>query len=116
MISPTWTDDSLSFYSPPESKLFANPIAIAACAADAMASTVHKPIQLLFWCAGTWGHSYPLSGNVVDDDSPPRTTSLLTFRALNALHRPNPPQTNSGNSPVCRTMIEQILQKNKYKP
>ncbi len=114
-IDPTWNDDELSFYTAPESKLFANPIAIAACAADAVASTVHKPIQLLFWCAGTWGHAYPFSGNVVDDDSPPRTTSLLTFRALGALHRRTLAKKTYGNSAVCHNMIEPIIPKQQYK-
>lgn len=33
----------------------ANPIAVAACAADAVAATAGEPLDGMFWCAGSWG-------------------------------------------------------------
>ena len=45
------------------------------------------PIDALFWCAGTWGPLYPLAGSHLTHSSMPRNTSLLTTRALAAMHR-----------------------------
>ena len=39
--------------------LFANPIAVAACAADCVAATVGFGIKEMFWCAGK---EYPVKG------------------------------------------------------
>jgi conjugal transfer pilus assembly protein TraU len=40
----------------------------------------------LFWCAGAWGHMYPLSG-ISSYGTDPRITSLLATRATATLHR-----------------------------
>ncbi|WP_199041223.1 MULTISPECIES: TraU family protein [unclassified Dyella] len=114
-IDPTWNNDELAFYTQPEAKLFSNPLVIASCAADAVASTVNKPIQLMYWCAGTWGHAYPFTGNVNNADSPPRNTSLLTFRALAALHRRTLAKKTYGNDSVCRSSISPMIPKQQYR-
>lgn len=62
-IDPTWQDDLWAAVFSPEGALFANPIAQAACAVDAVAAEVYTPLDPLFWCQGTWGHSYPFTGN-----------------------------------------------------
>ena len=45
----------LAFYTNPEAAWLANPVALAACLADAAAASAGSPIDSLFWCAGTWG-------------------------------------------------------------
>ncbi|NMV20790.1 conjugal transfer protein TraU, partial [Vibrio parahaemolyticus] len=62
-LDPTWLNDELAFFTQPEAAAVANPLAISACTADAASSTLGKPIDQLFWCAGSWGHLYPLSGH-----------------------------------------------------
>ena len=59
----TWQSDEWAAIFAPEAVLFANPIAQAACAVDAVAANVAFPIDALFWCQGSWGSVYPLSGN-----------------------------------------------------
>ncbi len=67
-IDPLWNDDLLSLIIQPEALLFANPVAQAACVADAGAANAKKPLDPLFWCAGSGGSVYPLSGHVFGND------------------------------------------------
>ena len=64
-LDPTWNDPDLAFFVNPGAALVANPVAESYCMADSISSTVkRKPLQELFWCAGSWGGIYPLSGYV----------------------------------------------------
>ena len=62
-VDPTWNSDITGFLLNPEALLFGNPIAQIACAADAIMSTIGIPLDPLFWCVGTWGSAYPLTGH-----------------------------------------------------
>ena len=85
-IDPTWNNDGVAFFLNPEAALFANPIAIAACAVDCTSATVgvDTAADSMFWCAGCWGNLYPLTGNIASKGSPPRDSSLLATRATAA--------------------------------
>jgi conjugal transfer pilus assembly protein TraU len=86
-LDPTWSSDLLAFFTSPETALFANPAAIAACVADAAAAATGNPLDALFWCAGAWGHMYPLSGiSPTSYGTDPRISSLLATRS----RKPNP--------------------------
>ena len=65
-VDPLWSDDSLALYIAPETLLFANPLTEMACMADAAAVNVFTPLDPLFWCVGSGGYSYPMTGNVLD--------------------------------------------------
>lgn len=87
-LDPTWHDDEMSFVLSPESVLFANPVAQASCAADALSATISKKsLDSLFWCAGAQGSHYPLTGHVQGSTSPIQTALLLTERMNFKLHR-----------------------------
>lgn len=87
-LDPSWRDDEMSFVLSPESILFANPIAQASCAADALSATLRKKsMDSLFWCAGAQGSHYPITGNVLGSPSPIQTALLLTERMNFKLHR-----------------------------
>ena len=62
-IDPLWNSDLTAFLLNPEALLFANPITQIACAADSIASTLNYPLDPLFWCVGSWGSAYPLTGH-----------------------------------------------------
>ena len=64
-VDPLWQDDMLTALIQPEALLFANPISNFACMADSAASQVFMPLDLLFWCKGSWGNAYPMTGRVV---------------------------------------------------
>lgn len=63
-VDPLWNSDSLSAIISPEALLFANPISNLACIADSVSSQAFTPIDTLFWCKGSWGNAYPMTGNV----------------------------------------------------
>lgn len=63
-FDPLWQDDSLSAIINPEAVLFGNPVTQAACIADSVASTAGLSLSPLFWCMGSWGSAYPLTGHI----------------------------------------------------
>lgn len=62
-VDPTWQNDAWGAIFSPESAVFANKLAQASCAIDALAATAQHPLDSMFWCAGSWGSTYPLTGN-----------------------------------------------------
>ena len=62
-VDPLWNDDLLMAMLQPESVLFANPAAQLACIADSVSSNLGLPLSPLFWCMGSWGSAYPITGH-----------------------------------------------------
>lgn len=114
-LDPTWNDDELAFFLSPETAVFANPIAIASCAADAVASTAGNPIETMYWCAGSWGNMYPMTGHVPYDSSPVRTSSLITARSLAALHRRGLARKTMGDDAICGSYVHPMIPKSQYR-
>lgn len=100
-VDPTHNDDILSAFIHPEVFLFANPIAQALCAVDAITSTVGYPLNTMFWCAGSWGGLYPYTGNTGVVGSPPRVSSLIAARTLGKLGRLGLEMNTSGEGAKC---------------
>lgn len=116
-LDPTWQDSEMSFVLSPESFLFSNPIAQAACAADSLSSTLsNQPLDRLFWCAGAQGSHYPLTGHVNAPLSPVQTALLLTERLNFKLHRE---ALITDSSPklgaICRAHHYPVTPKSRYR-
>jgi conjugal transfer pilus assembly protein TraU len=86
-VDPLWSDDELSLLLNPEAVLFANPIAIIACAADCVAASVDFGIREMFWCAGCEGGIYPFTGWLGHYQGGVRIASLIAQRLTAKLHR-----------------------------
>jgi conjugal transfer pilus assembly protein TraU len=116
-LDPTWNNDVVAFFLSPEAALFANPIAVSACAADCTAASVgvNTGSDSMFWCAGCWGHLYPLTGNLATKTSPPRDTSLLATKATAALHRRGLAWKTFGNDALCGGSIYPMIPKSQYR-
>jgi conjugal transfer pilus assembly protein TraU len=114
-LDPTWNHEELAFFTNPESAIVANPLAVAACANDAVSSSAKNPINNMWWCAGTWGHLYPLTGNARLSSSMPLGTSLLATRAITALHRRGLEWSTMGSSAMCGGNLHPMLPKTQYK-
>lgn len=114
-IDPTWNSPEIAFFANPEAALFANPIAVAACMADAVATTVGKPIDNLYWCAGSWGTLYPLTGFVGGKSSIATKTSLLATRSVAALHRRLLAWKTMGDDNMCSSSLYPTIPKSQYK-
>lgn len=114
-VDPTWNNDELAFFLTPENAMVANPIAGAACPADAAAATAGWPLDSLFWCAGSWGQIYPLSGNQFGSHGPVRSTSLLKTRIIASLHRKGFARRTMGSDAMCEPKIDPMIPKSQYK-
>lgn len=115
-LDPTWDDPDLAFFVNPEAALVANPVAESYCMADSISSTVkRKPLQELFWCAGSWGGIYPLSGYVHMPSSRIKTVSLLTARVLASLHRRGLAFRTMGSDAMCRAVVDPMPVKGQYR-
>lgn len=115
-LDPTWHDDELSFLINPEAVLFANPIAQMACVADALASAHGSAINSLFWCMGSQGPSYPLTGHISAEYSTLQNSTLLSERMAYKLHREGLVEDSTGtNHAVCFQTVHPILPKDRYR-
>jgi len=115
-IDPTWTDSSLTTLLNPEAILFANPIAQGACAADAIASAVHMPLDALFWCAGSQGSMYPFNGWVSNESSPLQSSLLVSERMAFKLHRQGMIMESIGkDKAVCYEYPSPIIPKERWR-
>jgi conjugal transfer pilus assembly protein TraU len=113
-LDPTWNHDDLAFFVNPEAAAVANPLAVTACAAEAVTAAAGETIDSLFWCAGSWGHLYPLSGYDANAGMVQNTSKLAT-RAVAALHRRGMAWQTMGNSALCGGYINPMLPKRQYK-
>jgi len=62
-----WQEDALSMFIHPEVLLFSNPIAQLACIADSVSVNLWRPLDALFWCQGSSGSAYPMTGRMPDE-------------------------------------------------
>lgn len=115
-LDPTWDDDELGFLISPEDALFANPVSQLACAADAMAAVKGSAKNSLFWCMGSQGPSYPLTGNISAEYSPLQNSVLLSERLDYKLHRMGLLKDSNGHDgAVCHEHYTPIIPKNRYR-
>ncbi|MEL6311148.1 MAG: TraU family protein, partial [Pseudomonadota bacterium] len=113
-LDPTWNNDALAFWTTPEITLTSTLPAQAACLADAAGANIGYPIDELFWCAGSWGLLYPLSGTDLAPHARPETTSLLAARALAAMHRRGLARKTMGSDTMCEAQIDVFMPKSQY--
>ena len=114
-IDPTWTYDALAFFTAPESAAASLPPAQLACLADAVTTTASLPIDQLFWCAGSWGSIYPLSGRGDGRRSPVAYSSLLATRSLAIQHRRGLAARTMGDDALCGGVFDPLMTKSQYR-
>lgn len=117
-LDPLWDDDILSFILNPEAILFGNPITQLACIPEAIAtsSNLVAPFDILFWCAGSHGSMYPLTGNVPHGYSSTSNAVLMAERMNFKLHRQGMIWETIGVFPaVCKQFPAPILPKSRYR-
>lgn len=116
-LDPLWSDSEMSFVLNPEATLFGNQVAQASCAADSISSALHsQSLDSLFWCAGSQGSHYPLTGHVNAPLSPVQSALLLTERLNYKLHR-ELLMTDSSPNPgeICTEHHYPTLPKSRYR-
>ena len=116
-LDPTWRNDEWGFVLNPEAILFGNPISQAACAADSLAASTRGPIDALFWCAGSQGSLYPMTGHVQEHVGGVQASTLLTERMAFKMHREGLLWDSAGeNGPaLCQTYPSPFMPKSRYR-
>jgi len=115
-FDPLWDDDEVTFILNPEAVLFANPVAQAACVADSIKASVTRfGLDLLFWCSGSQGSLYPLSGTHANHVGGIDSSLALTHTMIFKLHRQFMAQDTSTLGAMCGNVPQPILRKNQYK-
>lgn len=114
-LDPLFNDDQKSFILNPESVLFGNVVAQAACAADCLASSVNLPLDLLFWCSGCQGGLYPFTGTLNDHSGGVQASLLVTGRFMAKLHRELLLWGTYGKNDLCAKYPMPIIKKSQYR-
>lgn len=115
-FDPLWDDDELAFILNPEAVLFATKAAQAACVADSVkASSTGFGINELFWCSGSQGSLYPLSGTQANHVGGIDTSLALTHKMVFKLHRQMLALDTSTSAAMCASQPQPILRKTQYK-
>jgi conjugal transfer pilus assembly protein TraU len=114
-IDPTWNDDELTMLLNPETFLFGNPVAQAACAGDCVLSTTGFGSNQLFWCAGCNGSIYPFNGHVQAHVSLVQASSLVAQRMTAKLHREFLMWGTAGDDAMCGYYPQPVMDKTQYK-
>lgn len=117
-IDPTWKDEKLAEVAFPETLWFANPEyalgAQAACAADSLAANTGLPNDISFWCAGSQGFMYPMTGEVAEHEGMVQATTLISERVISKLHQIGLIQdTDAGD--LCNERWDYNLKKSRYR-
>jgi conjugal transfer pilus assembly protein TraU len=114
-IDSLWQDDLWGGVFSPESSLFASPLAHAACAVDAVASSLDYPLDALFWCAGAWGNVYPLTGNSSHSGDPYTLNNQIQAKFIARNHRTGLAWQTIGPSAICGSHPNPIWVKSQYR-
>lgn len=115
-LDPLWDDDELSFILNPEAILFTSPITQAACVADsAKAAISNFGIDALFWCAGSQGSLYPLSGSHANHIGGVDSSLAIVHKMIFKMHRQLLAQDTSTPAAICGGIPQPILRKSQYK-
>jgi len=117
-LDPTWHDESLAAIAFPETQGFANPLsaisAHAACVYDSVKANTGLPSDSAFWCAGSQGFMYPLTGKVVEHNGSVQASTLLAERLVFKLHRLGRISDTSSHN-LCHEQINPIMPKSRYR-
>lgn len=114
-VDPMWQDDTWGAIFAPEASLFSSPVASAACAVDATASSFYHPLDALFWCAGSWGNIYPLSGNSSHSGDPFTMNNQILAKFIARNHRMGLSMQTIGPSAICMPHPNPVWVKSQYR-
>lgn len=113
---PTWNFSEMAWIEGPDALFTTSPPAVAACAADAIASNEGIPDDLLSWCAGSWGLMNPLTGAMRSTlGTDPSLTSLAAIRHQSLLHRRGHGLQTTGDMALCGGVPTPFMQKSQYR-
>ncbi len=115
-IRPDHRDSTLSLMLYPETILFANPIGTLACVVDAVAAVAGMPLDALFWCAGSWGNIYPLTGTSAQKGAANiEAAANVATKSIARAHRNLLLWGTKGHAALCQMYPQPVWMKSQYK-
>jgi conjugal transfer pilus assembly protein TraU len=112
-VDPLWQNDTLAFVLNPEAAVFGNPVTQFACMADSTAAAAGFSLDPLFWCMGSWGSSYPLTGNISSVGYTQANAGEVA-RLLYKMHREMLLWGSVGCQAMCQMYPMPIWRKSQY--
>ena len=109
---PQLTKKHYHYYSFP---IMTSPFGVIACLPDVFMAQIGKPIKMLYWCAGSWGVTFPTTGHTNYNKDTLESTSLMAARVLYALHRRGMEYKTLGRDAMCGGSLAPYLPKNQYR-
>ncbi|RME60442.1 conjugal transfer protein [Candidatus Parcubacteria bacterium] len=114
-VDPTHNDVEFENFIAPDSFLFGNIIAQAACTADCASASFGFGMDSLYWCSGCNGPVFPMIGDVGQHVGNVQATSLELHRLTFKLHRAGSQWAASGSDGLCGYYPQFIMYKDSYK-
>jgi len=115
-VRPDHFDVTLNLMLYPQTLLFANPIATAACMADVVSASFGFPLDALFWCSGEWGTIYPMTGTSSSKGmSNVRAAANVAAKSIARSHQNLLLWGTKGMSALCGTYPLPVWLKSQYK-
>lgn len=111
---PMWLDDELALIINPEAAGFGTPVLQLACPVDTAWATVREPVDELFWCIGSWGSMYPMTGNF-NESNEFNASAGAAARFLYKLNREMVLRDTSLNSCSRDGVLTPVLYKSHYR-
>ncbi len=113
-IDPLWDDEKLSIWVFPETLLFANPVSMALCTGDSISANISTPLSSFFWCKGSWGGTYPLTGHSPQGQHVEESAAVAA-NLIAKLQRQLIIWNGAGNSALCGRHPQPIWNKDNYR-
>jgi len=113
-MDPTWQDDAWSVIYDPSSIVFSDLASQAACHQDALAATSGHPLDKLFWCAGSLGSIYPLTGNANTAVGRLQAAELISAKSMAKLSRLGLLWRTVGRDALCQKQPMPIWVKSQF--
>jgi conjugal transfer pilus assembly protein TraU len=113
-LDPMWNDDGLAALIQPEALLFGNPVTNLACIADSISAQADRSNPALFWCKGSWGNAYPMTGRVTSGDLVQASASAAS-ELIYKLHRQLMMWATWGKPALCKKYPSPIWEKDAYR-
>lgn len=114
-IDSTWQDDEWAAVFAPEATLFTSTLAQFSCSIDAVASAAGLTLDAMFWCAGSWGGVYPLSGNAGHTNSNFTSNNLVLSKFIARQSRIGLQWQTIGPTATCFSHPNPIWLKSQYR-
>jgi len=113
-LDPLWHNDVWAAILEPEVFLVANPIAQAACITDAVTvNSADFPLDILWWCQGSWGGTYPVTKNS-QATNPLAASGATVGHLIMKMHRQLLLWGSVGSNALCDMYPMPLWRKSQY--